>query len=128
MTNVTPLRRLRVQALDPDRADLSDLRIRARPLLLFADAPEDRAFLRQCDLLEAAAPDLARRDVALFCDTDPAAGGGLRARYAPRGFLLILCDRSGGLIRRAVRPVAPERLLDTIDRMPVAPPRQFAAE
>ena len=50
----------------------SDLLYVLRPVIVFADSPNDPAFIRQIELLSRYHADLAARDVILILDTDPA--------------------------------------------------------
>ena len=60
--------------------DLGQFMWIARPLVIFADTPDDPRYAEQMRLLALRPTDLAARDVLVVADTDPAAATGLRAR------------------------------------------------
>lgn len=91
----------------------------ARPVIVFADSPKDPRFVEQIAGLEAAADELAERDVAILTDTDPAAAGPLRKRLRPRGFQILLIGKDGQIKNRWPHPVEAEFLNRQIDRMPM---------
>ncbi|SLN60763.1 hypothetical protein ROJ8625_03083 [Roseivivax jejudonensis] len=108
-----------MRTLSPDTDDLSAYRWENRPVLLFAPSPDDPEFRRQVATLEAAQPDVEDRDIVVLSDTDPQAGGALRARFAPDGFLFVLVGKDGGVKRTETAPVAAADLFGTIDAMPM---------
>ncbi|MFN3578385.1 MAG: DUF4174 domain-containing protein, partial [Tabrizicola sp.] len=57
-----------------------------RPVIVFADSPNDPAFVRQMELLTRHYPQFEARDVILITDTDPANPSALRRKLRPRGF------------------------------------------
>ena len=77
-----------------DAPTLDELEGHARPLVIFADTPDDPKFVQQMAMLEALPEELEKRRVVVLTDTDPAANGpappappaaGLRARpHRPR--------------------------------------------
>ena len=64
-----------VPAAEVVEADLLFVR---RPVIVFADSPNDPAFVRQMQLLERYYPQFEARDVILIIDTDPATPSALR--------------------------------------------------
>lgn len=98
--------------------DLDSLRWTARPLVIFADAPDDPRFAQQMARLEADPAPLADRLVTVLTDTDPAANGPLRQRLRPRGFSVVLIDTDGQVAQRRDTPVTVREIAGTIDRMP----------
>jgi len=97
---------------------LADLRWVARPLVVFADSPEDPRFVQQLALLEPQLDELEERDVVILTDTDPAAQGPLRQALRPRGFGLVLIDKDGVVAQRRPAPTTARELINLIDRMP----------
>lgn len=89
-----------------------------RPIVVFADRPNDAAFARQMSLLEARWPDLAVRDVVVITDTDPATLSEMRRHLRPRGFQLVLIDKQGQVALRRPFPTEVRELSRAIDRMP----------
>ncbi|KAF0675428.1 DUF4174 domain-containing protein [Profundibacterium mesophilum] len=106
-------------ALEAVDVSLEAFRWIARPVVVFADSPADPAFARQLDLLAARADDLALRDVVVITDTDPAAMSPLRAKLRPRGFMLALIGKDGGVKLRKPFPWDVRELTRSIDKMPL---------
>lgn len=99
-------------------ADLDALRWHARPVVVFADTPEDPAFVEQMRLFSQQWPELAVRGVVVVTDTDPAAQGAIRQLLRPRGFSLVVIDRDGRVALRKPFPWDARELGRAIDRMP----------
>ena len=68
-----------------------------RPIVVLADSPDDPRFLEQLRLLEERLPDLKERDVVVITDTDPSQQTDLRQALRPRGFMLVLIGKDGGI-------------------------------
>ncbi len=64
---------------------VADLLYVRRPVIVFADSPNDPAFIRQMEMLPRYYAELAARDVILIVDTDPANPSALRKKLRPRG-------------------------------------------
>jgi hypothetical protein len=90
-----------------------------RPIVVFADAPNDPNFLRQMELLALAYPDLAERDVILVTDTDPAAKTEWRQKLRPRGFSLVIMDKDLRPVVRKPLPWDVREITHAIDKMPL---------
>lgn len=105
--------------IDGTVLDINALIWRARPVVIFADSPNDPAFRQQMDLLSAHADDLAERDVIIVVDTDPAAESELRTRLRPRGFSLVLIGKDGEVELRKPAPWSVREISRSIDKMPV---------
>lgn len=90
-----------------------------RPLVVFADSPDDPRFVRQMEYLTARADDLAERDVVVLMDTDPATPGPLRERLRPRGFMLALIVKDGTIYLRKPLPWDVREISRTIDKLPM---------
>ncbi len=69
-----------------------------RPIVVLADSPDDPRFLEQLRLLEERLPDLKERDVVVITDTDPSQQTDLRQALRPRGFMLDLIGKDGGIL------------------------------
>jgi Domain of unknown function (DUF4174) len=106
-----------VPAKDVIEADLLYLR---RPVIIFADAANDPAFLRQMELLQRHYAELQARDVILITDTDPANPSPLRKKLRPRGFSLVLMDKDWKPSLRKPLPWEGREIVNTIDKMPIA--------
>ncbi len=118
---------LMAQAADPAFAPVpastvvqADLLYQRRPVIVFADTPDDPAFVRQMELLVRYYPDLAERDVILITDTDPAAKSDLRQMLRPRGFSLVLMDKDWKPSIRKPLPWDGREIARAIDKMPMA--------
>jgi hypothetical protein len=90
-----------------------------RPVVVFADTPNDPNFRRQMQNIEADLPSLDERDVVVIVDTDPAQRSAVRQRLRPRGFSLVLMDKDGEVKRRAPAAWSIRELTHAIDRFPL---------
>jgi hypothetical protein len=90
-----------------------------RPVVVFADTPNDPAFQRQMQRILAELGPLEERDVVVITDTDPAARTEVRQRLRPRGFSLVLMDKDGEVKRRNPAPWAVRDITHAIDRFPL---------
>lgn len=106
-----------VPASEVVEADLLFLR---RPVIIFADSPNDPAFVRQIELLARTYDELAARDVILITDTDPANPSALRKKLRPRGFSLVLMDKDWKPSIRKPLPWEGREIVNSIDKMPIA--------
>jgi hypothetical protein len=106
-----------VPAAEVVEADLLFLR---RPVIIFADSPNDPAFIRQIELLARTYDELAARDVILITDTDPANPSALRKKLHPRGFSLVLMDKDWKPSIRKPLPWEGREIVNSIDKMPIA--------
>lgn len=97
---------------------LEELRWVARPVVVFADAPEDPRFTQQMGMLEERMDELEDRGVVVLVDTDPDARGPLRLALRPRGFGLVLIDTDGSVVQRRPAPTSSRELINLIDRLP----------
>jgi hypothetical protein len=90
-----------------------------RPIVVFADAPNDPSFVRQMELLARAYPELDERDVILVTDTDPAAKTEWRQKLRPRGFSLVIMDKDLRPVIRKPLPWDVREITAAIDKMPL---------
>jgi hypothetical protein len=112
------------EAIDPlfaqsDVTDLSEFHWKKRPIIVFADGAADPAYIEQLELLRANADDLLARDVVVITDTDPAARSPLRLKMRPRGFMLVLVGKDGGIKLRKPFPWDVREISRSIDKMPM---------
>ncbi len=98
---------------------LADLLYQKRPVVVFADSPNDPNFVRQMELLERGSDELAERDVILIVDTDPAAKSEIRQKLRPRGFSLVLMDKDGRPVIRKPLPWDLREITRAIDKFPL---------
>ena len=106
-----------VPASEVVEADLIFLR---RPVIIFADSPNDPAFLQQMELLKRYYAELDARDVILITDTDPANPSALRKKLRPRGFSVVLMDKDWKPMIRKPLPWEGREIVNSIDKMPIA--------
>lgn len=104
------------QAVD---TDLSEFKWTKRPVIVLADSADDPAFIEQMELIERHADDLAARDVVVIIDTDPAARSSIRLKLRPRGFMLTLVGKDGGVKLRKPFPWDVREITRSIDKMPM---------
>ena len=90
-----------------------------RPIVVLADSPDDPRFLEQLRLLEERLPDLKERDVVVITDTDPSQQTDLRQALRPRGFMLVLIGKDGGIKLRKPSPWNVREISRIIDKMPM---------
>ena len=90
-----------------------------RPIVVLADSPDDPRFLEQLRLLEKRLPDLKERDVVVITDTDPSQQTDLRQALRPRGFMLVLIGKDGGIKLRKPSPWSVREISRIIDKMPM---------
>lgn len=102
-----------------DEIDLADLVWKARPIAIFANTPNDPAFIEQMELLEAREDELRLRDVVVITDTDPDARSALRLKLRPRGFMLAIIGKDGEIKIRKPFPWSVREITRNIDKMPI---------
>lgn len=98
--------------------DLAAFQWIARPVVVFADSPNDPRFARQIELLTARLGELVDRDMVVITDADPDGGSALRTKLRPRGFMLVLIDKDGGVKLRKAAPWDVRELTRIIDKTP----------
>ena len=109
----------RTQVFDAAEISKDDLQWVARPLVVFADTPNDPRFQQQMDRLLADLDDLAERDVIIITDTDPSAETELRTALRPRGYMMALIGKDGRVALRKPAPWSVRELSRSIDKMPL---------
>lgn len=90
----------------------------SRPVVVFADTPDDPAFRSQLDLIARDAAYLAQRDVVVVVDTDPAQQSTWRRKLRPVGFSLVILDKQGVLVDRKPFPWSAREIGRAIDKTP----------
>ncbi|MBA4351687.1 MAG: methylmalonyl-CoA epimerase [Rhodobacter sp.] len=98
---------------------LNDLMFLKRPLVVFADSPNDPNFIRQMDLIGRDPAALLARDVVVIVDTDPAARSELRKKLRPRGFSLVILDKDLKTTLRKPLPWDVREITHAIDKFPL---------
>lgn len=104
---------------DASEVDIDAFRWIARPVVVFAEAPQVPAFQEQMAYLEEDMDALVRRDVVVITDTDPGTLSDLRRKLRPRGFQLTLIGKDGGVKLRKPFPWQVRELSRSIDKMPM---------
>ena len=104
---------------DANSVDIDELLWLARPVIVFADSPNDPRLLQQLDLFAERPDDLAERDVILLTDTDPAKRGLWRTELRPRGFMLVIMGKDGEVELRKPAPWDVREITRSIDKMPL---------
>ena len=99
-------------------SDLSEYRWEKRPIVVFADSPDDPRFAEQIELLNQGLDVLAERDVVILTDTNPIDPSPLRLKLRPRGFMLALVGKDGKVKLRKPLPWTVRELTRSIDKMP----------
>ena len=99
--------------------DLDDFLWIARPVVVFADTPADPAFQQQVKFLAARMDALAGRDVVVLTDTDPDALSDVRRKLRPRGFMLAILGKDGGVKLRKPFPWDVREITHAIDKFPL---------
>jgi hypothetical protein len=91
-----------------------------RPVIVFADSPNDPSFVQQMENFAEQPQLLAERDVVVIVDTNPSAASFFRQKLRPRGFSLVLMDKDGGIEIRKPRPWDVREITRAIDKFPLA--------
>jgi hypothetical protein len=113
----TPAAAVRAES-ESAQPSLDDLLWVARPLVVFADNPNDPRLQQQLRMLEERPEDLTDRDVVVLTDSTPEDSGPLRRQLRPRGFGVVLIDKDGMVVRRFPSPVSAREIINQIDRLP----------
>ncbi|WRH64275.1 MAG: DUF4174 domain-containing protein [Fuscovulum sp.] len=98
---------------------LDELMYVKRPLVVFADSPNDPNFIRQMDLIGRDPASLLARDVVVITDTDPTARSELRKKLRPRGFSLVILDKDLKTTLRKPLPWDVREITHAIDKFPL---------
>ncbi len=91
----------------------------ARPVVVFADTPQQPQFAQQMRLLSEDPEPLLLRDVVIITDTNPAAMSVWREKLRPLGFSLVLMDKDGAVVIRKPLPWSVREITHAIDKMPI---------
>ena len=98
---------------------LADQLYLKRPVVVFADSPNDPSYTRQMELLSRSYPELEERDVILVTDTDPEARSEWRQKLRPRGFSLVIMDKHLRPVIRKPLPWDVREITHAIDKLPL---------
>ena len=108
-----------LQIVDAATADPSAYQWVSRLVVVFADTPNDPAFVDQMQALQTRPEPLIERDVVVIPDTDPDAASPWRTRLHPRGFSLVLIDKDGQVKQRKPAPWDVREISRAIDKFPL---------
>ncbi|MDG3041952.1 DUF4174 domain-containing protein [Roseicyclus marinus] len=87
----------------------------ARPIIIFADSPNDPRVAEQLSLLADRPTPLLERDVVILVDTDPAAQSAIRTALRPRGFSIVIMQKDGAVGFRRPSPRDVREIIRGID-------------
>ena len=90
-----------------------------RLIVVFSDSPNDPRFTEQTELLRSLPSELLERDVIVLTDTDPSAQTRLRQKLRPRGFVMVIIGKDGGVKLRKPLPWSVREISRAIDKMPL---------
>ncbi len=90
-----------------------------RPLVIFANSPNDVNFRLQLKILSNNSDALTERDIVVLTDSDPEQQSSLRKQLRPRGFTLILIGKDGQVKLRKPFPWKVRELTRIVDKMPI---------
>lgn len=100
-------------------ADLAGLVWKKRPIVVFADTPDDPAFSEQMRALANRWPELDARDVVVITDTTPDPMSDVRRKLRPSGFSMVIMAKDGSVSLRKPLPWSGREVLRSIDKMPL---------
>ncbi len=109
----------RTVIFDAAEVDLAEFQWIARPVVIFADTDANPAFRRQLELLGERQDELIERDVVLITDTNKQEPSDIRKKLRPRGFMLTLIGKDGGVKLRKPFPWDVRELTRQIDKIPL---------
>ncbi|MGB3314494.1 MAG: DUF4174 domain-containing protein [Albidovulum sp.] len=98
---------------------LDELKWLKRPVVVFADSPNDPAFQTQLRFLAEDPAELIKRDVVILIDTDPETLSEARRTLRPRGFSMVLLDKDGAVKLRKPLPWSVREIVHAIDKFPL---------
>lgn len=110
---------LPLTVLQAEETELSEFKWKSRLVVVFADSPDDPAFIEQIELLASRVEDLTTRDVVVIIDTDPEARSDIRLKMRPRGFMLTIVGKDGDVALRKPFPWSVREITRSIDKMPM---------
>lgn len=108
-----------LRILSATEADPADFLWNARPVVVFADTPNDPAFREQMRVLEGRNEALIERDVVVIADSDPRVNSVWRQQLHPRGFSLVIIDKDGQVKQRRPLPWDVREISRAIDKLPL---------
>lgn len=107
-----------LRVIPADEIEPEALLYEARPVVVFADSPQNPSFVQQIQALTASPLALIDRDVVVITDADPAANGAWRRMLRPEGFSLVIMDKDGQVKLRKPFPWDVREITRAIDKFP----------
>ncbi|QCO54462.1 DUF4174 domain-containing protein [Pseudorhodobacter turbinis] len=114
-----------LEIFDAEGVTMDDFLWLKRPVVVFANSPNDPSVTTQLEYLAERPAQLAERDVVVIVDTDPAAASFFRQKLRPRGFSLVIMDKDGSVEVRKPRPWDVREITRAIDKFPLARQEQL---
>lgn len=108
-----------LEIISATEADPAQFLWTQRPVVIFADTPQDPAFVEQLARVQRDPAPLLIRDVVIITDTDPAARSEWRRSLRPEGFSLVVLDKDGQVKQRKPAPWSVRELSRAIDKFPL---------
>lgn len=108
-----------LEVLDATEVEPSQYLWQARPVVIFADTPQDPAFVEQLRMIRGDSSQLLLRDVVVVLDSDPDARSAWRRNLRPEGFSLVLLDKDGQVKQRKPAPWSVREIIRAIDKFPL---------
>ena len=102
-----------------DAVDMESLNWVKRPVIVFADSPNDPRFIQQMEFIEERLADLEERDVIVLTDTARGEDTALRLKLRPRGFMMVMIGKDGTVYLRKPLPWDVREISRVIDKMPM---------
>ncbi|MCO4842867.1 MAG: DUF4174 domain-containing protein [Yoonia sp.] len=109
----------RTQIFDAADIDPEQFIWMARPIVVFAQSPNDPQFIQQLELLTDRFGALAERDVIVITDTNPDTPSALRTALRPRAFMMVIIGKDGRTALRKPAPWDVREITRSIDKMPM---------
>lgn len=107
------------QTFEAYDTELAEFEWLARPVVVFADSPNDPRFQQQLGYILDRIDELAERDVVVLIDTDPERRSDIRLELRPRGFMLVIMGKDGEVELRKPLPWNVREITRSIDKMPL---------
>lgn len=104
-----------LEARDATLLTLEEFQWVARPIIIFADSPNDPRVAEQLALLAARPAPLLERDVVILVDTEPSARSAIRTELRPRGFSIVVMQKDGAVGFRRPSPRDVREIIRGID-------------
>nr|WP_245710858.1 DUF4174 domain-containing protein [Citreimonas salinaria] len=98
---------------------LEEWRWTRRPVVVFAESPNDPRFVEQMENITSRLDALVDRDVVVITDTDPASGSSFRRSLRPRDFMVVVMAKDGTIVLRRPMPLSVREISRSIDKLPL---------